>query len=82
MFEAMRDHELAKLGEMTTRSARIDLTLLGHTQIRNFPKFPRTGEQLIEMPMSILLRSGWGENKRMLYFNAKYVFPGAGRLIR
>jgi hypothetical protein len=48
LFEAIRDHELAKLGEMTTRSGRIDLTLLAQSQIRNFPKFPRTGEQLIE----------------------------------
>ena len=48
LFEAIRDDDLANLGKMTTRSARIDLTLLGHTQIRNFPKFPRTGEQLIE----------------------------------
>ena len=47
LFEAMRDHELAKLGEMTTRTARVDLTLLGQSQIRNFSRFPRTGEQLI-----------------------------------
>jgi hypothetical protein len=48
LFEAMRDHELSKLGEMTTRTARVDLALLGQSQIRNFPKFPRTGEQLID----------------------------------
>jgi hypothetical protein len=48
LFEAMRDHELAKLGEMTTRSSRIDLIMLGQNQIRNFHTFPRTGEQLIE----------------------------------
>ena len=48
LFEAMRDHELAKLGEMTTRTARVDLRIIQQSQIRNFSRFPRTGEQLIE----------------------------------
>jgi hypothetical protein len=48
LFEAVRDNNLQNLGKMTTRSARIDLTMLAQAQIRNFPKFPRTGEQLIE----------------------------------
>jgi hypothetical protein len=48
LFEAIRDDDLPSLGKMTTRTARVDLTLLGQSQIRNFSRFPRTGEQLIE----------------------------------
>ena len=48
LSEALNNHNLASLGEITTRSARVDLTLLAQSQIRNFPRFPRTGEELIE----------------------------------
>jgi hypothetical protein len=45
--EAVNNHNLASLGKITTRSARIDLTLLAQSQIRDFSRFPRNGEQLI-----------------------------------
>ena len=48
LAEAVADNHLEKLGEMTTRSSRVDLTLLAQSQIRNFSRFPRTGEELID----------------------------------
>jgi hypothetical protein len=47
LFEAVRDNNLPMLGKITTRAARVDLTLLAQGQTRNFPRFPRNGEQLI-----------------------------------
>jgi len=49
LAEAVADTIWRKLGEMTTRtSSRVDLTLLAQSQIRNFSRFPRTGEELID----------------------------------
>jgi|GEM_PF-1586282 len=48
LFEALQDHDLSRLGEMTTRFSHIDLDYLAESQIRRFPKYPRTGEALID----------------------------------
>ena len=48
LSEALRDHHLERVGENTTRSSRIDLTLLQHYQTRSFHQFPQTGENLLD----------------------------------
>jgi hypothetical protein len=47
LFEAVRDNQLQMLGKSTPRAARVDLMLLAGSQNRNFPDFPRNGEELI-----------------------------------
>ena len=48
LFEAVRDNQLKMLGKSTPRAARVDLMLLAGSQTRNFPTFPRNGQQLID----------------------------------